>query len=218
MTSRRSSKGRGELLHHVGGGDEHDAGEVEGHVQVVVDEVAVLLRVEDFQEHGGGIAAEVLADLVDFVQHEDGVPDLQAFELVDDAAGHGAHVSAPVAAQFGFVPEAGEGEAHELALQGLGDGPADGGLADARGAGETEDGAAVHLQVPFLLDDLPHRGPQFVQFDGLGEVVGRALLQGVHRGAHRGVAGDHDDFGVGGDLLDGLEELDDRPSSPSSGR
>ena len=38
--------------------------------------------------------------------------------------------------------------------------------------------------------------------------MGRALLQGVHRGAHRGVAGDHDDFGVGGDLLDGLQELE----------
>ena len=38
--------------------------------------------------------------------------------------------------------------------------------------------------------------------------MGRAFLQGVHRGAHRGVAGDHDDFGVGGDLLDGLQELE----------
>ena len=35
----------------------------------------------------------------------------------------------------------------------------------------------------------------------------RAFLQGGHRGGHRGIAGDHDDFGVGGYMLDGFQEL-----------
>ena len=44
--------------------------EVERHVQVVVAEADVLLRVEHFEQRARRIAAEVGADLVDLVDHE----------------------------------------------------------------------------------------------------------------------------------------------------
>ena len=113
-----------------------------------------------------------------------------------------------MAPEIGFVPHAGQGQADESALQGLGDGLADGGLAGARGAGEAQDGSPVHLQVPLFLNNFPDGGAQLVQLDGLGEIVGRAFLEGVHRGADGGVARHHDDFGAGRHLLDGLQQLD----------
>ena len=72
-------QGGGDRLQHVRGGDEHDLGEVEVDVEVVVAERGVLLRVEDLQERRGGISAEVGAELVDLVEHEHRVvgPDLR---------------------------------------------------------------------------------------------------------------------------------------------
>ena len=37
-------EGRGQSLHHVGGGDEHDPGQVKGHIHVMVDEVGGFAR------------------------------------------------------------------------------------------------------------------------------------------------------------------------------
>ena len=143
----------------------------------MVDEVGVLLGVQDFQEHRGRVAPKILADLVDFIQHEHGVLDLQALEFVDDAPGHGPHVGAAVAPELRLVPEACQGQAHELALQGLGDGLADGSLAGAGRAGEAQHGTPVHLHVALFVDDFPHRGPELIELDGLGEVVGGAFFR-----------------------------------------
>ena len=57
-------------VQHVGRGDEHHLGQVEGQGQVVVGEVAVLLGVQHLEQGAGRIAAEVLAQLVDLVQHD----------------------------------------------------------------------------------------------------------------------------------------------------
>ena len=57
-------------VEHVGRGDEHHLGQIEGQRQVVVGEVVVLLGVEHLEQGAGRIAAEVLAQLVDLVEHE----------------------------------------------------------------------------------------------------------------------------------------------------
>ena len=64
---------RGDRLEHVRRGDEHDLRQVEIDVEVMVAERRVLLGVEDFQQRGRGVAAEVGAELVDLVEHEDRV-------------------------------------------------------------------------------------------------------------------------------------------------
>ena len=89
----------------------------------------------------GGVAAEIAAELVDLVEHEDGVVGAGAAEGLDDLAGEGADVGAAVAADFGFVVHAAHGDAGELAAEGAGDGAAEGGFAHAGRSDEAEDGA-----------------------------------------------------------------------------
>ncbi len=127
----------------VGRADEQDLGQVEGHVEVVVDEGVVLFRVEHLQQGAGWVAAEVRADLVDLVEHEDGVVAAGLADLLDDPAGHGADVGAAVAADVGLVADAAEAHADELAAQGAGDGLAQTGLAHAGRPEEAEDRPAA---------------------------------------------------------------------------
>jgi hypothetical protein len=48
-----------------------------------------------------------------------------------------------MAADFGFIADAAERNAHELAVQGAGDGLAQGGLAHPGGPDETQDGPFI---------------------------------------------------------------------------
>ncbi len=109
MTSIRSRSGPGMVSEPVGGGDEHDLRQIEGHVQVVVAELAVLLRVEHFQQGRGRVAAEILAELVDLVEHEDRVARFRPGAGLQDAPRHGADVGAAVTADLGLVTHAAEG-------------------------------------------------------------------------------------------------------------
>ena len=107
----------------------------------MVAEGRVLLRVEDFEEGGGGVAAEVGAELVDLVEHEDRVVGRRLANPLDDPPGHGGDVGAAVAADLGLVVHAAQADPDELAAQGLGDALAQRRLAGAGRAGEAEDRA-----------------------------------------------------------------------------
>ncbi len=67
---------------------------------------------------------------------------------LDDPPRQGADIGAAVAPDFGLVPHAPQGDAHELAPHGPGDGLPERGLAHSRRPHETEDGA-FHLLVEF---------------------------------------------------------------------
>ena len=96
----------------------------------------VLLGVEDLEEGGRGVAPEVHGHLVHLVEEEDGVAGPRLLHHLDDLAGEGADVGAPVAADLGLVPHPTQGQAHELAVRAAGDGLGEGGLAHARGPDE----------------------------------------------------------------------------------
>ena len=132
-------QGRGDRLQHVGRGDEHDLGQVEIDVEVMVAEGRVLLGVEDLQERGRGVAAEVGAELVDLVEHEDRVVRRGLANALDDPAGHGGHVGAAMAADLGLVVHAAQADPDELSPQRPGDALAQRRLARSRRAGEAED-------------------------------------------------------------------------------
>ena len=100
----------------VGGGEEQHLGEVEGELGEGVAEAVVLLRVEHLEQDGGGRGAE----LVDLVEHEDGVSGADASQLAQDRAGLGVPPGAVVAAQVGLVVEAAAGELDEPAPEGFG--------------------------------------------------------------------------------------------------
>ena len=110
-------QGRRDRVEHVRRGDEHDLREVESDVEVVVAEGRVLLGVEDFQKRRRRIAAEVRAELVDLVEHEDRVVRARLANALDDPAGHGADVGPAVAADLGLVVHAAQADADELAAR-----------------------------------------------------------------------------------------------------
>src|SRR5579875_3469050 len=93
-------EGRGDAHRDVGGTDEEDPREVEGDVQVVVEEGVVLLGVEHLQEGRRRVSAEVHPQLVQLVQHEDGVSRPRPPDGLDDPPGEGPHVGPPVPADL----------------------------------------------------------------------------------------------------------------------
>jgi hypothetical protein len=71
-------------IEHVRGGNEQHLREIERHVQVVVAESRVLLRIERFQQRRRRIAAEVAPHLVNFVEHEHRIFRLRAPNALND--------------------------------------------------------------------------------------------------------------------------------------
>ena len=120
-------------------GDEHDVRQVKVEFQVVVLELAVLFGIEHFEQRRCGIAAEVLAQLVNLVEQEQWVDLARLLEVGDDLARERADIGAPVSADFRFVAHAAERLAHEFAARRLSNALAERGLADARRADETQD-------------------------------------------------------------------------------
>ena len=129
----------GDRVQHVGGGDEDDAAQVERHVEVIVAEGAVLLRVEHFQHRRRRIAVHAGAHLVDLVQHQHAVARARLPDRLDDVAGQRADVGPPMAADLGLVVHAAQADARELAAHGAGDRLAQRRLADAGRSGEAQD-------------------------------------------------------------------------------
>ena len=130
--------------------DEEELREIERNVQIVVAEGMVLLRIENLEERGGGITAEVAAELVDLVEHEDRVPRLHPLDTLQDAPRQGADIGAAVPADLRLVTHAPECDARKVPVHRARDRAAEGGLPGSRRADEAEDRA---LQVLLELQD-----------------------------------------------------------------
>jgi len=120
----------------VGRGDKQYVRQVVVHVDIVVVEMTVLLGVEYFEQRGSRVALVVVADFVEFVEHEHGVHRTGAFHRVDDAAWHGTDICAAVTAYFGLVVESAERHSLVFTPQGMCDRFANRGLAHAGRANE----------------------------------------------------------------------------------
>ncbi len=147
----------GDGVDHVCGGDEQDLREVELHVQVVVAEAVVLGRVEHLEQRRRRIAAPVVADLVDLVEHHDRVEGAGLAQGADQPSRQGADVGAPVAADLGLVADAAQADARELAPQGAGHGLAERRLAGSGGADQGQDHPALALVHAALAAQAPDR-------------------------------------------------------------
>jgi hypothetical protein len=88
--------------------DEHHVREVVRDLEVVIGEGVVLLGVEDLEQRRRRIAAEVVPDLVDLVEHEHGVGRARLLHALDDLARERADVGAAVTADGGLVVHAAE--------------------------------------------------------------------------------------------------------------
>ncbi len=116
-TSMRSRSGGGIGVEHVGRGDEQHLRQIERHVQVVIAERVVLLRIQHLEQRRAGIAAEIGAQLVDLVEDEHRVLRLRAAQPLDDLPRQRADVGPAMAADLGLVAHAAERHAHELPLE-----------------------------------------------------------------------------------------------------
>ena len=105
----------------------------------MVHEREVLLGVEDLEECGGGVAAEVRPQLVHLVQHEDRVAAAGPPEPLDDLTRKGADVGAAVTADLRLVPDAAERQSMERSSHGARDRLAERSLAGAGRADEAQD-------------------------------------------------------------------------------
>ena len=70
----------------VRGGDEHDVRQVAIQFQIVILELAVLFGVEHFEQGRSGIAAEILPQLVDFVEQEQWIAGPRLLQVGDALA------------------------------------------------------------------------------------------------------------------------------------
>ena len=132
-------QGPGNGVCGVGGGDEHDLGQVHRDLQEMVPEGAVLLAVQHLQQCGGRVAPVVVAQLVDLVQQQKGIHRPAAADGLDDPAGHGAYVGLPMSPDVRLVPNAAQAQAGQLPVQRLGHADGNGGLAHAGRAHQAED-------------------------------------------------------------------------------
>ena len=100
----------GDRIRQVDGDDEEHPREVEGHIEVVVEEGAVLLGIEHFEQRRGRVPLDLAADLVELVEHQHRVGGLHAADLLDHPARLGAGVGAPVAADVRLVADSPEAD------------------------------------------------------------------------------------------------------------
>ena len=101
----------------------------------------VLLGIEHLEQRRRRITPEVATQLVDLVEHEDGVARLDSLQALQDAARQGADVRSPVAADLGLVADATQRDPRELPVHGARDRAAQRRLARSRRANEAQDRA-----------------------------------------------------------------------------
>ena len=114
----------------------------------MVAERAVLLSVQHLKKCRGGIAAGVVCQFIDLVQHQQRIHRTCADEGVDDTTGHGADVGLTVTTDVRLITDAAERETGQLAVHSLGNRDGNGGLTNAGRANEAEDltlGLGVNL-------------------------------------------------------------------------
>ncbi len=136
---------RGDWVEHVGRGDKNHTRQVEGQIEIVIGKGIVLRRVQHFEQGRSGIAAEVAADFVDLVKHDQRVFVAAILDALDDAPGHGADIGPTMPADFGLVVHTAHAHAIKLTSQGARDGLAQRGLTHAGRPHEAQDGPADFL-------------------------------------------------------------------------
>ena len=88
----------------------------------MIHEIGVLLGIEDFQQGRGWISFEILADLVNLIEHEDRVFGLTTPDFLDDAAGERPYITAAVAPDLRLVLHTGQRDPDKFSLHAPGNG------------------------------------------------------------------------------------------------
>ena len=115
--------------------------QIERHVQIVVAERVVLLRIQRLQQRRCRIAAEVASQLVDLVQHDHRVVGFRPPNALDDLPRQRADVRPPMSANLRLVVHAAQRDALELPPQRPRNRPAQARFAHARRPDKAQESA-----------------------------------------------------------------------------
>ena len=107
----------------------------------MVGEAEVLLGIEHFQQRTGGIAPEVTADLVQFIEHEHRVLAAALSQFLEYSAGQRSDICPSMSSDVRLVSYAAERGAHDFSPPGASDGFAERSLAHAGRTDEAQYGA-----------------------------------------------------------------------------
>jgi hypothetical protein len=132
-------QGRRNRVQHVRRRDKENLREIVLDVEVVILEHVILFRIEHFEQGRARIAAEIRAELVDFIQQQHGIHRAGFLHHLNDLTGQRANVGATMTANLSFIAHAAQRQAHKLATGGAGDRFAETRLADSRRADKAED-------------------------------------------------------------------------------
>src|SRR5215211_6807440 len=116
----------------------------------MIPERIVLLRIEHLEQRRRRIAAPVVADLVDLVQHEDRVVGTGPPDRLDDPTWHRADVRPPVTPDLRLVADTAERHPRQLAPERPRDRLSQTRLADTRRPDEAEDRLPVRCVLRVL--------------------------------------------------------------------
>src|SRR3990172_3374645 len=101
----------------------------------------ILSGIEDLQQSGGWVAVKTHAELVDFIQHEDGVSAAGLSDPLNNIAGQRPDVGAPMTPNVRLVVNSAKTLAHELTIHRPSDTLPEGGLAYSRRTDQAQDRA-----------------------------------------------------------------------------
>src|SRR3972149_4992561 len=93
----------------------------------------ILRGIEDLHQSGGRVALKTRAELIDFIQHEDGVSTAGLSNPLDDITRQRPDVGAPMTPDISLIVDPAKTLAHELTIHRPSDALPEGGLPYSRG-------------------------------------------------------------------------------------
>src|SRR5215475_7829044 len=101
----------------------------------------ILRGVEDLQQRGGRVAVKTRAELVDFIEHEDGIATAGLSDALNNIARKCANIGTPMASNIRLVVDSTQTLAHELAIHRPSDALPERSLAHSRGTHQAQNRA-----------------------------------------------------------------------------
>ena len=92
----------------VRGGDKNAIRKIERQLEKMIAEIFVLLGIENLKQRRCRIAVHAGGELIDLVEHQNGVVNACRGDRLNDTAGHSAHVGLSVTANVSLVTDAAE--------------------------------------------------------------------------------------------------------------
>ena len=120
-------------------------GKINRKFNVMIPEMAVLVRIKNLQQRRRRIAAVVRRHLVNLIQKDQRIFHSRLPQCSGDSSRHSSDVRTPVAADFRFITNAAQCNPHVRPPERTGDRPCNGGLPGSRRPRQTKD-----RTIPFL--------------------------------------------------------------------